>query len=528
MRIHRDVSDVVNNVVLRDVIQIHGMEIPYPAELWADGNCRHEDGNCRHEDGTAMFSIKDRESLTAEYFGYDTGIPFEWLGMGLEPLDVKLIMKDTKVEIPIWWISSSPKARTWHNVQMQTVAAYECEIRGWLGDFDSEMNSVSMTVAGLPDIHLGQIATRIPEETTGVEHFTLHGFKRQIYQLNIEAGEWQINLNGSHADDEGRCPLYHIRLSRVDASPFNLPEDIDSSIINALNRFLSFQCGRWVDVPTIVCNPVFSTVKKRLILREGETDEDVLRAFHKFRTSEGPFALDELSFSLQNAHGFEDVSGSDILGGSFSSEEATISFGKGDSTVRLAWVGRLSSLDAADYSKWTAADTRAWPSLFKEFWYWYNEPDDREHLKNCLYHCIEAQRVFDDGSIGQALVAAQSTLQALTRWWNGLDISYRFGPPGATFSQLLIKAVQKAELGRDSWLVIDEKALEAIISKASGYRHDIDHGRGGNIEGHEQDAIYCRMHHHNLARLLILAKLGNRGRDARGCFAGPMFTEAQI
>ena len=178
MRIHRDVSDVVNNVVLRDVIQIHGMEIPYPAELWADGNCRHEDG-------TAMFSIKDRESLTAEYFGYDTGIPFEWLGMGLEPLDVKLIMKDTKVEIPIWWISSSPKARTWHNVQMQTVAAYECEIRGWLGDFDSEMNSVSMTVAGLPDIHLGQIATRIPEETTGVEHFTLHGFKRQIYQLNM-------------------------------------------------------------------------------------------------------------------------------------------------------------------------------------------------------------------------------------------------------------------------------------------------------------------------------------------------------
>ena len=119
-------------------------------------------------------------------------------------------------------------------------------------------------------------------------------------------------------------------------------------------------------------------------------------------------------------------------------------------------------------------------------------------------------------------------MQALTRWWNGLDISYRFGPPGATFSQLLIKAVQKAELGRDSWLVIDEKALEAIISKASGYRHDIDHGRGGNIEGHEQDAIYCRMHHHNLARLLILAKLGNRDRDARGCFAGPMFTEAQI
>ena len=390
------------------------------------------------------------------------------------------------------------------------------------------MNSVSMTVAGLPDIHLGQIATRVPDETTGVEHFTLSGFKRQTYQLNMEAGEWQIGLNRSHTDDEGCCPLYHIRLSRVDASPFHLPEDIDSSIINALTRFLSFQCGRWVHVPTIVCNPVFSTVEKHLALREGETDEGVLRAFYEFRSSEGPFALDELNLSLQKAHGFEDVSGADILGVSSSGGEVTISFGKGDPTVRLAWVGKLSLPDAADNSYWTAADTRTWPSLFREFWYRYNQPDDHEHLKNCLYHYTEAQRVFDDGSIGQALVAAQSTLQALTRWWNELDITHRFGPPGTTFAHLLIKAVQKAELGRDSGMVIDEKALQAIVSKTSSYRHDIDHGRGGNIEGHEQDVIYCRMHHHNLARLLILAKLGNRSRDARGYFAGPMFREEQI
>ena len=194
MRIHREVSDIVNSVVLRDIIQIHGMEIPYPAELWVDGDRRHEDG-------TAMLSIKDRGSLTAEYFGYDSGIPLESLGMGLEPLDAKLIMKDTKVEIPIWWISSSPKARTWHSVLMPTVAAYDCEIRGRLGDFHSEMNSVSMTIAGLPDIHLGQMTTRIPEETTGVEHLTLRGFKRQTYQLNMEAGEWQIELNRSHAAD---------------------------------------------------------------------------------------------------------------------------------------------------------------------------------------------------------------------------------------------------------------------------------------------------------------------------------------
>ena len=520
MDIHRDVSDIANDLVLRDVVQIHGMDIPYPAELWVGGKCEHKHG-------TAMFNIGDRGFLTAEYFGYDNvWDPLKSLGMGLNQLDAKLIMKDTRVEIPIWSLSGSPKARTWHSVPMPEIVAYKCEIQGCLGDPNSEMISVSMTIDGLPDIHLGQMTTRIPEESTAVESLKPRGFKRQTGLLKLEAGEWRVELTASHTDDsKDSRPLHHVNLSREDGSSFNLPGNIDNSVLNALRRFFSFQCGRWVDIPTIICNPVFSTTEKHLVLREGETDQDVLRAFHEFRTSEGPFALDELNHSLQKAHGFEDVSGTDILGVSFSGEEVTIGFGKGDPTVRLAWVGRLSKPYAPDNSQWTAADTRAWPSLFKEFWYRYNEPSDREHLKNCLYHYTEAQRVFDDGSIGQALVAAQSTLQALTRWWNGLDITHRFGSPGATFAQLLIKAVQKAELGRDSGLVIDEKALEAVISKASGYRHDIDHGRGGIIEGHEQRVVYCRVHHHNLARLLILAKLGSRDRDARGYMAGPWFSE---
>ena len=131
MVIHRDVANVVNDVVLRDVVQIHGMGIPYPAELWVNGNAKHTDG-------TAMFSIGDRGYLTAEYFGYDVFEPLEWLEMGFRRLDAKLIMKDTRVEIPIWWISSSPKARAWHNVPMPPVTAYKCEIQGRLGHPDSE------------------------------------------------------------------------------------------------------------------------------------------------------------------------------------------------------------------------------------------------------------------------------------------------------------------------------------------------------------------------------------------------------
>ena len=522
MHIHRDVSDIVNNAVLRDVIQIHGMEIPYPAELWVNGN-RH------HEDGTAMFSIGDEGYLTAEYFGYDAANPLEWLGMGFKRLDAKLIMKDTRVEIPIWWISSSPKTRTRHSVPMPAITTYKCEIQGRLGDADSEMNSVSVTVAGLPDIHLGQMTFPVPEESTAVENLTLHGFKKQIGLLNIEAGEWQIRLTASYADDNTDYqPLHHVNLSRKDGSPFVLEDDIDNGIINALQQFLSFQCGRWVYMPTIVCNPVFSTVEKRLILREGETGEAVLSAVRKYRASESKTweALDELSHSLQNAHGFEDVSDAYISGVAICNEQVTINFDKGEPTRKQAWVSKMSSPNISRGNTWTATEIRLWPKLFSEFWRQYANADSQEHLTNAVYHYVEAQRVFDDGSMGQALVAAQSSLQTLTRWWNGLKTADRFGPPGPTFPQLLLKAVQKAKLGKDSGVVIDEKALQATINRATNYRNDIDHGRGGNIAGHGQSVVDCREHHHNLARLLILAKLGNHNHDARGCLAGPMFTEA--
>ena len=127
MDVHRDISDVINNMVLRDVVQIHGMEIPYPAELWVDGKCEHEHG-------AAMFSFGDRGFLTAEYFGYDNvWNNLEWRGMGVVRLDSKLIMKDTRVELPIWRISASPKARTLHSgVPMPEIVAYQCEIQGQL------------------------------------------------------------------------------------------------------------------------------------------------------------------------------------------------------------------------------------------------------------------------------------------------------------------------------------------------------------------------------------------------------------
>ena len=193
-----------------------------------------------------------------------------------------------------------------------------------------------------------------------------------------------------------------------------------------------------------------------------------------------------------------------------------------------ARVNKLASTVAgSQQSARTATDWQTWPNLFNEFWNQYIDPSSCEHLTNAVYHYVEAQRVFDDGSIGQALVAAQSTLQALTRWWNDLDMNFQFGRgPQNRFNDLIISAVKQARLGKDSGGVIDENALQTAINKAADYRNDIDHGRGGNIEGQGQSVVNCQMHHHNLARLLILAKLDYRNRDARGHLTGPLFIDA--
>ena len=513
MNVHRDVSDIVNNKVLRDVIQIHGMSIPYPAELW-------KSGICQHEHGTVMFSIGERGLLTAEYFGYDN----DWgaLGSWGLDLDAMLVIKGTQVAIPVW-ISHNPKT------SIPGVVAYNCEIRGRLGDPDSKMNSVSMTIAGLPDVHLFRRITHIPEESTAVEHLTMRGFKKQTGLLTFGAGDWDIELWASYEYDyKADRPLYHVKISRKDGEPFVLGDDLDDSIIDALRRFLSFQCARWIDIPTIICNPVFSTIEKQFALREGETREDVLSAVRKCMASDGYGALDELNDSLQKIEGFEDVAGASVEWISIDDGRATILFCKGDRTVKLAWVGRLSSRGELSDNTSIAADVRKWPSLFEEFWSLYNESSSRELLINALYHYFEAERVYETGSIGQALVAAQSTLQALTRWWNDLDINFRFPSDtksAKSYRKLVIKAVEKADLGKDSGVVIDETALMKVIEKTAEFRNAIDHGAGIKIEQHMQGVSYLWAHHHNLARLLILAKLGSRDRDARGCFAGPMFLE---
>ena len=194
-------------------------------------------------------------------------------------------------------------------------------------------------------------------------------------------------------------------------------------------------------------------------------------------------------------------------------------------TTKFACVGRLTSENTRlPETRQTATAWQRCPKLFREFLILYNDPDSHEHLQNAVYHYVEANQVLDDASIGQALVSAQSTLQALTRWWNELETDFRFGlKNGPTFEQLLMKAVRMAKLGEDSGAIIDEEALQATVREAADYRNDIDHGRDGNISANVRSVFDCQMHHQNLARLLVLAKLGERDWDPRGHRAGPKF-----
>lgn len=449
MQVHQDVLAVVNKTILPQVLRVHEMNVPYPAELWVDGKRQHQEG-------VAMFDISNRGFLTAEYFAYD-GDEMSSLGIGLQQVPAKLVRKDTGAEIPIWWLNEGRKARTLHGFPMPNVETYQCEIQGWIGGSgETQMRSASVTLNNLPDLHLPRSRQPAPEDERRIANAILRGTVTKHAVLTLEAGDWQIKLTESVSDWDSQSPfLYHATLTKQDGSPFTLSDDQpDDDIIGALHNFLSFQSGRWAGIATIVCQPA---------------DPDAW-------------------------------------------------------LVERARVLKLSPSSVQPKANWTASDWRKWPDEFSEFWGQYSNPTSREHLNNVVMHYVEAQRVLDDGSIGQALVAAQSTLQALTRWWNGMAIADRFGPPGHTFDHLLKQAVQNAGLGKDSGTAIDEQALDNMVRKAADYRNNIDHGRIITIEGDVQRVVDCWMHHHNLARLLILAKLGNRDRNAKGYLTGPKFS----
>ena len=514
MNVHRDVLETLNNAVLRDVVQIPDMSVPYQAELCVDGNCTHRDG-------TAMLRIADDGYLTLEYFGYDNVVQagFRSLGLGFEQPEAKVIFKQTGIEIPIRYITSKNST-----IPAAPAVCYEGKVVGWLGDSDSEMQSVSITILGLPDIHLFRSTELLPDETTSggdEQGFVLWGIKRQTQVLSLDADCWRIELYESVTDNHNQLHrLYHANLSRTDGSPFHLDISADGTIVDGFRSFLSFQCERLIEFPTIRCNPVFSIVRKRLTLSEASAE--VIAALNDIHSasSSWPEAWNKLDEVLKTAPGLEDVSDASLSFVGPSDDGIEVSFSRGESIVQLAKVSKLLAPDMSH--SWTASETRLWPGQFAEFWRQFTGDNSRRRLELAIKHYIECARIVEDsGVLGYSLVAAQSTLQALARWWNDLTENDYIGR--GKFKNLLVEAVDKAELGKDTNRVIEEEELKHMIDIVTGHRNNIDHALGRNLDVDPRVLAGSLMYYRNLARFLILAKLGCRDTDSRGTLIGPRF-----
>ena len=445
MKLHRHVLKTVNKTVLPQVMRVHEMGVPYPAELWIDGKREHENG-------VATFDIGEQGFLAAEYFAYDgLGTPI-W-GIGPQQSPTKLVLTSTGVELPIWTLSDGHKARTGHGFWMPAVQTYQCEFQGWVGgSTDTQMRSVSVTLTDLPDLKLYSSGTNLPEEGTTHEAIAMRGYETRKAVLTLTAGDWQIQLTDGGSDWENDAPpLYRVRLSNLDSSTFTLTDDpSDSSIVEALLKFFSFQSGRWIGIPTIVCAPA---------------DPE-------------------------------------------------------DWVVERAWVGQLQPRKPRSRSNWTAADWRKWPNLLDAFWKRYTDPQSRIHLDHAVFHYVRSSELFENDPI-EALAATQSTLEALIRWWTGKSQNSRFSK--GSFRDGLERASRNAHLGKDKGKKIDVAQMKRVIDKAWAYRNAIGHGLGGSVETEIQCVAACQMYYQNLARLLILAKLGDRDTDQRGNWVGPVF-----
>ena len=64
MPVHQLVSQLLSDSVLPYVIHLHGLDIPYQAELWIGDEPKHRDG-------VASLHISEQGHLTVEYVAYD-------------------------------------------------------------------------------------------------------------------------------------------------------------------------------------------------------------------------------------------------------------------------------------------------------------------------------------------------------------------------------------------------------------------------------------------------------------------------
>lgn len=448
MQLHRGILEQINNRILPYALRVNGIGVPYPADFRVDGEIQHEDG-------TAIFGVKDGW-LGVEFFTEGMVSEYSYL-IGDE---VRVVLKGSQIEVPVFSCRPSEKTRDMYAGKRLWQQGYECDICGWVGgDDDTQMRCAIVTIANLPELHL-------PKEG-----------------LNLNAGDWIIRLrpHSMYPTEDGES-LHYADITRQNDEPFALSDsDFDSGILAALRGFLSFQCGYWIDFPTIVCHPP-----------RQEPSEKISIPFPISDAAEGEVLEDEL-VELPRP-----------------------------TLVERAWIGRLVS-ESPDIpsSAWIAADISDWHKLMREFWRLYKDEDS--YLRHSVKYYVQSSRLLHI-DMEYAFVAVRSTLETLIRWWCGFSGNDRL--EGKAFINGIKNAIREADLGLDNGKKIDvSKVGRAFSEVINQYRNNIAHAHRLGKPLDEQTIADGHGFQWHIARMLILAKLGQRKSEWRLRFGMLPFVE---
>lgn len=448
MQVHRGVMEQINNRILPYALRVNGIGVPYPTEFRVDGKIQHEDG-------TAIFGVKDGW-LGVEFFTEGMTSDYSYL-IGDE---ITLVLKGSRIEVPVFSCRPSEKTRDMYEGRRLWQQGYECDLQGWIGgDENTQMRCAILTIANLPRL-------RLPKEG-----------------MILNAGDWIITLrqHPMSLNEDPDC-LHYAELTRQNDEPFVLSDsDFDSGVLAALRGFLSFQCGYWVDFPTIVCHPPRQEHSEKISI---------------------PFPI------------------SDAVEGEISEDEQVeISI---PSLVERAWLGKLvSEFPDIPSGAWTATDVSDWHKLMPEFWRLYRDEDS--YLRHSVKYYVQSSRLLNI-DMEYAFVAMRSTLEALIRWW--CDSSRNDSLEGKAFINGLESAIEKADLGLDSGRTVDIEELKRAFDKIlSRYRNNIAHAHRLGQPLDEEIIADGHGFQWHIARMLILSKLGHRKADWRGRFGMPPFVK---
>ncbi len=266
---YQHASNILNKTVLPYVIGVHGLDIPYPAQLISENKPISESGS-------VVFRLDEQGPFIAEYFAYDWEYPHTraWLiSPDRHALSIRLVA--TGVELPVSRVSESRKMSTiYTQVAMPSVVGLNCTISGWIGDPTVEMATAVAALdgcAGLPLKFISDKGFVDAGDGYGELRFPSYRESKQTELVKLTAGGWTVSIHAIGDDKRENLndePPYSVSIARSDGSAFTLPADSD--VLRLLRLLLSFSSEQWVQYSVIYCpgpGPDWDVMNRALIGR---------------------------------------------------------------------------------------------------------------------------------------------------------------------------------------------------------------------------------------------------------------------